>query len=100
MNIQQLMKQAQTMQADMMIAEQELAAKITTVEMQGVKLSMNGVFELKSATIDPVLLKVENKEMLEDIIMMNINRLMKQIHDDRAETVGTLTQGLKIPGVL
>ncbi|MGB7595563.1 MAG: YbaB/EbfC family nucleoid-associated protein [Erysipelotrichaceae bacterium] len=100
MNIQQLMKQAQTMQADMMKAEQELAAKISTVDRQGIKLSMNGVFELKSVSIDPMLLKVENKEMLEDILVMNINQLTKQIQDDRAETVGTLTQGLKIPGVL
>jgi DNA-binding YbaB/EbfC family protein len=100
MNIQQLMKQAQTMQADMLKAEQELAAKVTTVDMQGIKLSMNGVFELKSATIDAQLLKPENKEIIEDILTMTINRLTKQIQDERAETVGELTQGLKIPGVM
>lgn len=100
MNVQQLMKQAQNLQADMPKAEQELAAKVTTVEAQGIKLSMNGNFELKSATIDPQLLRMENKEIIEDILTMNINKLTKQIQDDRAETVGTLTQGLKIPGVM
>ena len=100
MNIQQLMKQAQTMQADMLKAEQELAAKITTVDMQGISVSMNGIFELQSVSIDPQLLKTENKEIIEDILMMNINKLTKQIQDERADTVGMLTQGLKIPGVM
>lgn len=100
MNIQQLMKQAQTMQADMVKAEQELAAKETTVDAQGIRLTMNGNFEMKSASIDPQLLRPENKEIIEDILFMNINKLTKQIQDDRAETVGVLTQGLKIPGVM
>jgi nucleoid-associated protein EbfC len=100
MNIQQLMKQAQSMQADMAKAEQQLAAKETSVDAQGIKLTMNGNFELKSATIDPQLLFPENREIIEDILTMNINRLTKQIQDDRAETVGILTQGLKIPGVM
>ena len=100
MNIQQLMKQAQSMQADMLKAEQELAEKVTTVDAQGIRLSMNGNFQLKSATIDAQLLTAENKEIIEDILTMNINKLTKMIQDDRAETVGMLTQGMKIPGVM
>ncbi len=100
MNIQELMKQAQSMQANMEKMGRELAAKETMVEGQGVKLTMNGNFELLSTSIDPQLLIPENKEILEDIICMNINKLTKLIQDERTENMGSLTQGLKIPGVL
>lgn len=100
MNIQQLMKQAQSMQADLEKVEHELSVKETTVEAQGIKLTMNGKFELVHVSIDPQLLTPEYKEMIEDILSMNLNKLTKQIQQERAEAMGTLTQGLKIPGVL
>jgi DNA-binding YbaB/EbfC family protein len=100
MNIQELMKQAQSMQANMEKIERELAVKETSVDIQGLELTMNGKFELTSVSIDPELLIPTNKEIIEDLLSMTINQLTKQIQSEREETMRTLTQGLKIPGVM
>jgi DNA-binding YbaB/EbfC family protein len=100
MNIQELMKQAQSMQANMEKIERELATKGTTVNIQGLELTMNGKFELTSVSIDPELLIPTNKEIIEDLLSMTINQLTKQIQSEREETMRTLTLGLKIPGVM
>lgn len=100
MNIQELMKQAQSMQANMEKIERELATKETTVNIQGLELTMNGKFELTFVSINPELLIPTNKEIIEDLLLMTVNRLTKQIQSEREETMRTLTQGLKIPGVM
>jgi DNA-binding YbaB/EbfC family protein len=100
MNIQEIMKQAQSMQVNMEKMERELATKETTLDIQGLKLTMNGKFELSSVSIDPELLIPMNKKIIEDLLSLTINQLTKQIQSERDETMRTLTQGLKIPGVM
>lgn len=99
MNIQQLMKQAQSMQSNMEKIERELADKETSVTRQGISLTMNGNHELTSVTLEPQLLTQENKEILEDLLLITLNQLTKTIQDERNEKLGSLTQGLNLPGM-
>jgi nucleoid-associated protein EbfC len=100
MNIQQLMKQAQTMQSDMEKIERELNEKQTTIKNQGMTITMNGKHELVSVSIDPSLFGLENKEIIEDLLLLSINQATKTIQNERAEKLGALTQGLNLPGFM
>ena len=100
MNIQQLMKQAQSMQSDMEKIERELNEKHTTVKNQGLTITMNGKHELVSVAIDPSLLTPENKEIIEDLMLLSINQATKAIQDERADKLGALTKGLNLPGFM
>ena len=100
MNIQQLMKQAQSMQSDMEKIERELNEKHTTVKNQGLSVTMNGKHELVSVAIDPSLLTPENKEIVEDLVLLCINQATKAIQDERADKLGALTKGLSLPGFM
>ena len=71
MNINQLMKQAQVMQKKM----KEMQAEIAKKEFEGksggglVNISMSGNGEMYKISIEQSLLKPEEKEMLEDLII-------------------------------
>ena len=75
MDIKKLMKQAQTMQKKM----QEMQAEIAKKEFEGksggglVSLIMSGNGEMSKVNISPSLLKEDEKEMLEDLIVAAYN---------------------------
>jgi DNA-binding protein YbaB len=100
MNIQHLLKQAQSMQSDMEKIERDISEKEMIVDAHGIKLTMKGSYKLVAVSIKPELLTLENKEIIEDILILNINKLTQQIQNERAETLGEIAQRLKIPGVI
>ncbi len=75
MNVNQLLKQAQNMQKKM----KELQDENAKMEFEGksggglVSISMSGSGEMKKISIDPSLLKADEKEMLEDLIIAAYN---------------------------
>ena len=80
MNMQQMMAQAQKMQRELNKAYAELAEKEFTVTKGGaVTVTMLGSRILKSVSIDEEALEKENKEMLEDMIVMAFNEVVGQI---------------------
>lgn len=70
-NMQQLMKQAQKMQADALRAQQEIEESIVEGTSGGgmVKVQMNGKKTPISISIDKEAIDPDDKEMLEDLIM-------------------------------
>ncbi len=66
-----LMKQAQAMQAKM----QDVQAELERVEVEGqsaggmVRVTLTAKGQMKGVTLDPSLLKPEDKDMLEDLIV-------------------------------
>jgi len=90
-----LMKQAQMMQANMQRAQAELA--VTEVEGQAsnglIKIKMTCKNEIKKIDIDPSLL--EDKEMLEDMMIVALKDTFKQIE----EVTNTKMSGLVPPGM-
>ena len=71
MNINQLMKQAQVMQKKMKELQDETAKKEFEGRAGGglVTVSMTGSGEMQKISLDQSLLKAEEKEMLEDLII-------------------------------
>ena len=75
MDINQLMKQAQVMQKKMKDMQEQIAKK----EFQGksggglVIVTMTGNGEMQKISIDPALLKSDDKEILEDLIIAAYN---------------------------
>ena len=73
-NFNNLMKQAQAMQANMQKAQAEIASIEVTGEAGGgmVKVTMNGRHEVKRVQIEPTVI-AEDREMLEDLIAAAAN---------------------------
>jgi len=81
MNINQLMKQAQVMQKEM---QEEIASKQYIGKSGGglVTVSMSGSGEMLKASLDPSLLKADEKEMLEDLIVAAHNDAKAKADED------------------
>jgi len=100
-----LMKQAQAMQARM----QDMQAELDTVEVSGeaggglVKIVLSAKGALKSVAIDPSLMKPEDREIVEDLIVTahaEARRHAEQVLEERMKTVTAglpLPPGLKLP---
>lgn len=82
MNMQQLMFQAQKMKRDLDKAKKELSEKEFEVSKGGaVKVTLKGDRTIKSINIDNGAFDQDNKDMIEDMIVMAINEAMQQIQD-------------------
>lgn len=101
MNIQNLLKQAQQMQATVGKIEKELNETIYTGTAGGeaVKVEVNGAYEVISVNINDDLMEKDSKEMLQDMIMLALNNAMSTAKSERDEKMGAVTQGVKMPGV-
>ena len=94
-NMKKIMKQAKEMQDQMMKTQQELEA----MEVEGtagggaVKAVLNGKKELISINIDSELLK-DDKEILEDMIIVCINQAHEKIDQITQEKTGSISGGM------
>lgn len=92
-----LMKQAQEMQKNMQVAQEELAKMEVTGEAGGgmVKVSMTGKHELVKVDIDDSLM--DDKEMLEDLFAAAVNSASRRVDEVTQEKMGGLTGGMDMP---
>ncbi|MBP3256070.1 MAG: YbaB/EbfC family nucleoid-associated protein [Clostridia bacterium] len=98
MNINQLMKEAKKMQADMEKSQEELAARDFDATAGGgvvsVKVSGNKVvkeIKIKKEAVDP-----DDVEMLEDLILSCVNEALRQVDSAQAASLGKYN----IPGMM
>lgn len=86
MNMQQMMIQAQKMQRELKKAMDELAKQEFTMTKGGaVTVIMFGDGSLKSVSIDEDAFEKENKEMVEELIVMAVKELSEQVEEAKAE---------------
>ncbi len=100
MNINDILKQAQNMQAQMQKAQEDLV-NITVEGSAGggmVKVKANGKLEILSINIDPEVINGEDKEMLEDLIAAAVNQTIKNAQAKANEEIQKITGGLNLPG--
>ena len=97
MNIQAMMKQAQKLQKDMMIAKDEIDKTIFESKSSFVTMKANGKREILSVKIDIESLEKDDVEMLEDLVQVVTNDLMKKIEKETENKMGKYTQGM--PGL-
>jgi nucleoid-associated protein EbfC len=100
-NMQQIMKQAQQMQQQLLAAQHEL----TTVEVEGsaggglVRATMTGGGELTALTIDPSAVDSDDVETLQDLVVAAVRDAARAAADLAQEKMGPLTGGLGgLPG--
>jgi nucleoid-associated protein EbfC len=99
MDFMGMMKQAQALQAKMAEAQAELEA----LEVEGeagagvVRLTLTAKGDLKSLSIDPSLLKPEEKEILEDLIVSAHAQARAKAEAATAEKMKSVTGGLQLP---
>ena len=99
MNIQKMMKQAQDMQNKI----GALQSKVEAEEMDGaagsgmVTLRINGKHDLLKINIDASLLKTEEKEMLEDLIVAAFNDAKNKMDESTTHQMSALTGSLNLP---
>ncbi len=98
-DIMGLMKQAQAMQARMM----DMQAELETIEVEGqsggglVRVTLTAKGGMKSVVIDDSLLKVEEKEILEDLLVTAHEDARKKAERTSEEKMKAVTAGLPLP---
>ncbi len=95
-NMQQLMKQAQKMQQQLLSAQQELAdAEVTGTAGGGlVTAVVSGNGEVKTVKIDPKAVDPDDVESLEDLVVAAVRDAARAAHELAEEKMGPLSGGL------
>ena len=94
-----MIRQAQKMQQDMMKAQEELESKTYEAGAGGgvVSAVVSGKKELLSVTIDPEAVDPDDVEMLQDLIVAAVNEALRRAGEDAASQMSKLTGGLNLP---
>jgi DNA-binding YbaB/EbfC family protein len=96
-----MMKQAAQLQSKM----KEMQEQLDQIEVEGsaggnmVTVRMTAKMELKSVSIDPSLMKAEEREVLEDLLVAAQNDARRKAEDAMQEQMKSITGGFNIPGL-
>ncbi|MBN0919665.1 YbaB/EbfC family nucleoid-associated protein [[Mycoplasma] gypis] len=85
MNINEMLKQAKKLQAEMELKEKQISKKEFVVEKQGIKLVMFGTRKIKSLEINELLIDPEDAETLQDLIIITVNEAIEKINQEYEE---------------
>ena len=98
MNINQLMKEAKKMQADMEKSQEELAAKEFDASAGGgaIEVKVSGDKLIKDIKIKPEVVDPDDVEMLQDLILTCVNEALKKVDSAQAASLGKFN----IPGIM
>ena len=98
MNINNLMKEAKKMQADMEKSQAELATKEFEATAGGgaIQVIVTGEKIIKKIKIKPEVVDPEDVEMLEDLILTCVNEALKKVDSAQAAQLGKFN----IPGFM
>ena len=98
MNINQLMKEAKKMQADMEKSQGELQSKEFEATAGGgaITVKVLGTKQIKEIKIQKDVLDPDDVEMLEDLIMTSVNEALRKVDEAQAASLGKYN----IPGLM
>jgi hypothetical protein len=101
-NFQNLLKQAQKMQAKVSQMQAELADRRVEASAGGgmVTAVVNGKQELVVLKLEREVVNPEDVEMLEDLILAAVNEAMARAGELAAEEMRKITGGMNLPGLL
>ena len=101
-NMQQMLKQAQKMQADMARVQEELKNESVEASVGGgaVKVTMTGDLTVSAVAIDAAAVDFEDITMLEDLVAAAVNEALRQAQDLANRKMQAVTGGLGLPGGL
>jgi DNA-binding YbaB/EbfC family protein len=95
-NMNQMLKQVQKMQADMIAAQESLKDEIVEASAGGgmVTVKISGDLEFKSVTIDPQAVDPDDVELLQDMVLAAVNEALRAAQELAASKLGGLAGGL------
>jgi nucleoid-associated protein EbfC len=101
-NMNQMMKQAQKMQADMLKAQEDLRdLKVEAAAGGGmVKVTANGQGDILSIEINPEIINPDDADMLQDMVLVAVNDAAEQAKELQSSLMSKMTGGLNIPGLM
>ena len=97
-NMQQMLKQVQKMQADMMAAQEQLKNETVEASAGGgmVKVKASGDLEIKEVVISPEAVDPDDVELLQDLVLAATNEALRSAQELAATKMGGLTGGLDL----
>ncbi|NLC88187.1 MAG: YbaB/EbfC family nucleoid-associated protein [Clostridiaceae bacterium] len=98
MNINQLMKEAKKMQADMEKNQEELTQKEFEATAGGgaITVKVSGNKEIKEIIIKKEVIDPEDAEMLQDLILTCVNEALRKVDSAQSASLGKYN----IPGLM
>ena len=99
MNMQALMHQAQKMQREMEKAQKELQAKEFEIVSAGggIKIIITGGKVVKSISIDEDIIDPEEKEMLQDMIVVAMNEAISFVNNEEQKILAKQQANMRLP---
>jgi DNA-binding YbaB/EbfC family protein len=107
-NMNQMMKQVQQMQAEMLKAQEELKNEVVEASAGGgmVTVKVTGDLEVREVTIDPEAVDPEDVEMLQDLVLAATNEALRSAQELAANRMNSVAGlgglggagGLGLPG--
>jgi nucleoid-associated protein EbfC len=102
-NLNQLLKQAQQMQAEMAKAQEQLKNETVEASAGGgmVKVTMTGDMQLREIKIAPEAIDPDDPELLQDMVTAAVNEALRSAQELAANRMGGITGGLGggLPGL-
>ena len=99
-SIQKMLKQAQKMQRNMESVQNKLGEETVEYKANGITVVAKCNSDLKSITIDASIMEDdEDREMLQDVLLVAINNVLKTAREKMENEMGKVTSGFNIPGM-
>ena len=95
-NMQQMLKQVQKMQQEMMAAQESLKDEEVEASAGGgmVTVKVTGDLQVKSIAIDPEAVDPEDVELLQDMVLAAVNEALRSAQELASTRLGGLAGGL------
>ena len=101
-DMNQLLKQAQQMQAQMTQMQEEIANEVVEASAGGgmVTVKATGAGEIKEIRIDPKAIDPDDPELLEDMVLAAVNEALRSAQGLMQSKLGSMGLGnLGLPGL-
>lgn len=100
-NMNDMIKQAQKMQDEMSIKQEEIESQTFTTTAGGgaVEVVMTGKKVIESLSIKPEVVDKDDVEMLQDLVIAAVNEAIRTIEETTASQMEAITGGISIPGL-
>jgi nucleoid-associated protein EbfC len=97
-NMQQMMKQVQKMQEDMLQAQEQLKHEEVEASAGGgmVKVKVSGDLVVKSIAIAPDAIDPDDPELLQDMVLAAVNEGLRAAQELQQTKLGGLTGGMDL----
>jgi DNA-binding YbaB/EbfC family protein len=97
-NMQNMMRQVQKMQQDMMAAQEQLKHEEVEASAGGgmVTVKVSGDLVVKSVTINPDAIDPDDPELLQDMVLAATNEALRAAQELQSSKLGGLTGGMDL----